>query len=190
MNQTSFSIGKTNPLAWLLAWLWPGARPKACAPAPPVTVEKPPVASNGKKILVVDDDAVILKTTSWKLQRQGYTVVSATDPAGALRSVREDKPDLILLDVSFPPEVSCGGYVSWDGFQTMTWLLRLESSRNIPIILFSGSDPAKCKRNSLAGRETAFVLKPLDPGSLVTTIERALDKAGPPPPPSQLNFQI
>ena len=191
MNRTSFSIGKANPLAFLLAWLRPAARRNAAVPERAAGVaEEPPVAARGKRILIVDDDAVILKTTSLKLQQQGYAAVTASDSGEALRAVREERPDLILLDINFPPDVGYGGSLSWDGFQIMTWLLRLESSRNIPIILFSGGDLAKCKHRSLGGHATAFFQKPLDQGGLLATIERALDKAGPRPAPLQINFQI
>jgi len=61
---------------------------------------------NGTKVLIVDDDAVILKTTAMKLEAQGYDVVLAKDASGAIRAARKERPDLILMDVSFPPDVA------------------------------------------------------------------------------------
>src|SRR4051812_23121652 len=54
-----------------------------------------------KKILIIDDDAVILKTLSMKLQKVGYQVVTGEDGADAIRGVRDERPDLILLDIHF-----------------------------------------------------------------------------------------
>ena len=192
MNGTSFLIRKTNPLSSLLARLRPAARPKAGRAERATAVpEEPAAAPRGKKILVVDDDAVILKTTAWKLQRQGYAVVTAIDAAEALRSAREEKPDLILLDVNFPPDVGYGGSLSWDGFQIMSWLLRLEGSRKVPVLLFTGADLAKCKHRALAGNATALVHKSLPPDGLLTMIQRALDKQPSPPAGGvQLDFEI
>jgi response regulator RpfG family c-di-GMP phosphodiesterase len=56
-----------------------------------------------KKILVVDDNIVFLKAMSLKLRTSGYEVITAVDGASAVSSVRKLKPDLILLDLNFPP---------------------------------------------------------------------------------------
>src|SRR5438105_2044489 len=81
-------------------------------PAMPPVGDPQPIA-NGKKVLVVDDNKVILKTLSLKLSANGYAIVTAEDGAAAVRAVRSEKPDLILLDVSFPPDVAHGGGVPW-----------------------------------------------------------------------------
>ena len=62
--------------------------------------------NKGKKILVVDDNEVILKTLSLKLGSAGYSVVTAIDGSAAVACARREKPDLILLDISFPPDVA------------------------------------------------------------------------------------
>ena len=75
-------------------------------------------AAPAKTILVVDDNEIVIKTISLKLQGAGYRVVSAMDGAEAMAAVRKETPDLILLDISFPPDV---GTVPWDGFRIMEW---------------------------------------------------------------------
>src|SRR5438445_484657 len=67
--------------------------------------------SSLKKILVVDDDAIMRKTISLKLEAEGYAVVTAADGSEAIKCVREEKPDLILMDILFPPDVAHGGGV-------------------------------------------------------------------------------
>src|SRR5438105_8620028 len=101
--------------------------------------------NKGKKILIVDDNEIILKTLSLKLTSAGYTVVTAIDGSAAVAAARRDKPDLILLDLSFPPDVAHGGGVPWDGFLIINWLRRIDEASNIPVIVITSGEPAKYK---------------------------------------------
>jgi CheY-like chemotaxis protein len=138
----------------------------------------------------VDDDAIILKTTSMKLQSQGYAVITAMDGATAIQSVRKEKPDLILLDLSLPTDAG-GGSVQWDGFLIMSWLRRLGEARNIPFIVITGGDPVKYKERSLASGAMAFFHKPLDHDSLLALIGRTvLEDTGASQTSFDTSFQI
>ena len=139
---------------------------------------------NRKKILVVDDSLVILKTMSMKLTANGYDVVTAEDGAAAVSAVRKERPDLILLDLGFPPDVAHGGGVAWDGFLIMTWLRRLEEAKNIPIIVITGGDPGKYKDRALAAGAASFFHKPIDNDELLTVIRETLAKGTVAPQPS------
>ena len=107
--------------------------------------------ASGKKILVVDDNEVILKTISLKLQASGYRVVSSLDGAEAVAAVRKDSPDLILLDISFPADV---GGVEWDGFRIMAWLHRLEAVKKTPVIIITGGEDDKNKERAITDRKS------------------------------------
>ena len=131
---------------------------------------------NRKKILVVDDNRLILKTLSMKLSANDYDVVTAEDGTAAVSSVRKDKPDLILLDLSLPDNVAVGG-VPWDGFLIMSWLRRLEEAKNIPIVVITGSDPEKCKDRALATGAAGFFHKPINNDELLTVIRETLAKS-------------
>ena len=96
--------------------------------------------------------------------------------AGAVSTVRQEKPDLILLDLSFPPDVAHGGGVAWDGFVIMNWLRRLEEAKNIPIIVITGGDPAKFKDRALAAGAVSFFHKPINNDELLTVIRETLAK--------------
>jgi len=127
-----------------------------------------------KKILIIDDDAVILKTLSIKLEGAGYEVVTATDGADAIRAMREEKPDLLLIDVQFPPDIPHGGGVPWDGFILMKWLSAMERSRRIPVIFISGSLAAGFKERALASGALGLFEKPIDHVKLITLIKKGL----------------
>jgi CheY-like chemotaxis protein len=172
MNAKSSGVSKVNPLRSFLRMVATDALPEtaSCALRPAVVNDKP-AAVQSKKILIVDDDLVILKTTSIKLRSQGYAVVTATDGATAIQAVRKEKPDLILLDLNFPPDV-----VGWDGLGIISWLRRLEEARKIPVFIITSSDPAKFKQPLMAAGALAFVRKPIEYEGLLSSIKHALDQ--------------
>lgn len=132
-------------------------------------------AEPAKKILVVDDNEIILKTVSLKLQGAGYQVITAMDGAEAVAAARREAPDLVMLDISFPPDV---GGVEWDGFRIMEWFHRLESVKKTPVIVITGGvDPAH-KVRAIAGGALAFFNKPIDHDDLLKVIRSALGDAG------------
>jgi CheY-like chemotaxis protein len=127
-----------------------------------------------KKILVVDDNPVVLKAVQGKLEASGYQVLTAEDGSGAVSTVRLERPDLMLLDISFPPNVAHGGVVSWDGFLIMNWLGRMEEARGIPIIILSGCEAAQFEAKALAAGAVKYMQKPVDPDELIAVIREAL----------------
>ncbi len=124
-----------------------------------------------KKILVVDDNEIILKTISLKLQGAGYNVLTALDGAEAVAAARTGSPDLILLDINFPPYV---GGVPWDGFRVMEWFRRLDNAKKIPIVIITGSDDPKFKERATASGAVAFFHKPIDHDDLLKVIRNTL----------------
>ena len=148
--------------------------------APETAVNRP-----RKRILVVDDDLVILKTVSTKLTAQGFEVLTAVDGSEAVSTARKEKPDLILLDISFPPDVGFGGGVPWDGFLIMSWIRRMDEAKHIPVIMIAGGDPVKLEKQSLSAGAVAFFGKPIDHDRLVEVIRRTLDGIEPSPTPTQ-----
>ena len=124
-----------------------------------------------KKILVVDDNEIIVKTICLKLKAAGYAVYTANDGAEAVAAARQDRPDLIVLDISFPPEV---GGVPWDGFRLMEWFHRLDPVRKIPVVIITGTDDAKVRQRATDSGATAFLQKPLDHNELLKIIRSTL----------------
>ena len=133
-----------------------------------------PTAAPAKKILVVDDNEVVIKTISLKLQGAGYQVVTAMDGSAAVAAARKESPDLILLDISFPPDV---GSVQWDGFRIMEWFHRLELARKIAIIVITGSEDPKARERATTSGAVAFFNKPIEHDSLLKVIRATLGDA-------------
>ena len=126
-----------------------------------------------EKILVVDDNKVILKAVSQVLESNGYQVATAADGASVVNIVDREIPDLILLDILFPPDAMDVG-MHWDGFAIMRWLRNMSEAKTVPIIIISGTEPGKYEPLSLAAGAQAFLHKPLDMGELIETIQRVL----------------
>ncbi len=129
---------------------------------------------NRKKILVVDDNAVVVKTLSLKLKASGYDVLTAEDGSTAVSTARRERPDLILLDIGFPPDVAHGGGVGWDGFLIMDWLKRMDEAKRIPVIIITGSNAEETKARSMAAGAVGFFQKPVNNDELLAAIRKAL----------------
>lgn len=127
-----------------------------------------------KKILVVDDNEVILKSALQKLSAKGYQVTTAIGGPEALSSVRKEKPDLILLDLAFPPDAANVGGPLQDGFFVIQWLRRAPETEKIPIIMISATDPEKFKDRALNAGVVASFHKPIDNDKLLAAIQAAL----------------
>jgi len=124
-----------------------------------------------QKILVVDDDEIVLKTLSLRLAGAGYKVFTALDGAEAAATARKEHPDLVLLDIGFPPAVDG---VPWDGFRIMDWFHRLETARKIPVIIITRSDDPKIKERAASSGAVAFFHKPIDHDDLLKVIRSVL----------------
>jgi CheY-like chemotaxis protein len=129
---------------------------------------------NHKKILVVDDSPIILKTLSMKLESGGYHVLTADEGSRAIGLVRRERPDLIVLDINFPPDVGAGGGIPWDGFLILDWLRRMDEAKGIPVILMSRDDPAQYKDRATAAGAYAVFHKPIDNDQLLAVIGQVL----------------
>ena len=139
----------------------------------------------GKKILVVDDDQIILKTLSIVLVSNGYQVFTASDGPGAISIVTRERPDLILLDIVFPPDAANVGGALQDGFFIVEWMRRMGEAKDIPIIIISSDKSAKTRQNATAIGAVGFFPKPIDRLALLATIRNIFgDGASGQPPPA------
>src|SRR5258708_26111638 len=79
----------------------------------------------GRKILVVDDEAVLVETIAYNLEQAGYQVFTAADGNSALEAVHRASPDLIILDIMLP---------EMDGLELCSHLRRDEATATTPIM--------------------------------------------------------
>jgi CheY-like chemotaxis protein len=126
------------------------------------------------KILVVDDNAVVQKSLQLKLGTAGFKVLTAVDGAAALGAIRRHTPDLIILDITFPPDVPHGGGVAWNAFLLMQWLRQTDETRDIPVIIITGGDPEAFRDRAFSEGAIAFFTKPIDHKGLIDVIHQTL----------------
>jgi DNA-binding response OmpR family regulator len=120
------------------------------------------------RILVCDDDPVILRLIEVNLDLEGFDVVTASRGEDAIAKAAETVPDLILLDLMMP-EMS--------GWELAERLQNQEASANIPIVFLSARTQEDDRRRGEELGVAGYVTKPFDPADLVATI-RKLMQAG------------
>jgi CheY-like chemotaxis protein len=132
---------------------------------------------HSRKILVVDDNPVILKALFSFLAPKGYEVIIALDGLEVVDCVRRQKPDLILLDIFFPPKAE-GGLI-WDGFLVLDWLRKPGNGPGIPVFIISGAEPEKYKDRCLAAGARGYFQKPIPLTELLATIQSTFGSSPP-----------
>jgi two-component system alkaline phosphatase synthesis response regulator PhoP len=128
------------------------------------------------RVLVVDDDPDMRLAITSVLKSRSYQVIEACDGFQALRKLKDEKPDIMLLDLLMP---------GMDGFSVIR---ELEESRNqgypdIPILVISSvREEASQRRYELElGRRLAvddYIEKPIEPFVLLQRVEKLLSKGG------------
>lgn len=115
------------------------------------------------KILLIEDDSLIVKIYTTRLKADGYEIVSAEDGEKGIEVAQHEKPDLILLDVMMPKV---------DGFTVIQTLRADEQFKNTPIIMYSNlAQEAESKRAIEVGA-TEFITKAnISPTELVNKIK-------------------
>lgn len=113
-------------------------------------------------ILVVDDDMLNVKLTSFLLEEAGYRVIKAYDAEDALRIIARDEPDLILLDVAMPKT---------SGFDICRQIRRIS---DVPIIFLSARSQLQDRVTGLQIGGDDYLVKPFEPMELLARIEAVL----------------
>ena len=116
-------------------------------------------------VLLVEDDEDSRAIYGTVLRHSGFLVVEADDGEAAVRSVRLHSPDLVVMDAGLP---------GMDGWDATAALKGDPETVSVPILVLTvHSQPADLKRAEAAGCD-AYVVKPVDPASLVETVGRMI----------------
>jgi len=81
-----------------------------------------------KKILIVEDDKFLRELIGQKLLKEGYDIVEAVDGEKGIKTIKDEKPDLVLLDLILP---------GMDGFEVLTKIKEDEGIAQTPVIILS-----------------------------------------------------
>ncbi|MCX5698451.1 MAG: response regulator [Candidatus Omnitrophica bacterium] len=118
-----------------------------------------------KTILVVDDEPQLVDLVKMRLEANNYLVLTADDGQEALEKARQDKPDLIILDLMLP---------KMDGYK-VCGLLKADARYNkIPIILFTARAQESDRKTGKDVGADAYITKPFEPQTLLGAIKELL----------------
>ena len=120
-----------------------------------------------RRILIVDDDPVILRLLKVNFEMEGFTVLSADNGQSGFEVASAELPDVILLDVMMP---------GMDGLETAEKLREQPSTRMIPIVFVSAKAQSVDVKAGLNAGAVGYVTKPFDPVELVQTVEGLLSE--------------
>lgn len=125
--------------------------------------------NEGKKprILIVDDDPVIVRLLQINFRLEGYEVDTASRGEEALQRVREHLPDVVVLDVMMP---------GLDGWEVCRQLKENPKVSHIPVIFLSARAQDEDRQRGYALGVDEYVTKPFDPAHLVEIVRRSLEK--------------
>jgi len=124
-----------------------------------------PAPEEKKLVLVVDDEVRMIGFIRMNLEVEGYRVVQATNGLDALNMVRDELPDLVILDVMMP---------EMDGFET---LRLLRETSNVPVIMLTVKSEEEDKVKGLELGADDYVTKPFSPRELSSRVKAALRRA-------------
>jgi len=121
-----------------------------------------------RKILVVDDEAVLTETIAYNLEQEGYQVITAADGSSALNAVHNEHPDLIVLDIMLP---------GIDGLEVCRQLRREDDTATVPIIMLTAKSDEIDKVVGLEVGADDYVTKPFGRRELLARVRSLLRRA-------------
>lgn len=120
----------------------------------------------GSRIVIVDDQAVNVRLLEKILAAGGFhSVTGITDSRQALDRIREERPDILLLDLQMPHV---------DGFEVMRLLADDPETAHVPVLVLTADATTESKRRSLASGANDFIVKPFDSVEVLLRIDNLL----------------
>ncbi len=121
-----------------------------------------------EKILIIDDDVDTLKLVGLMLQKQGYTIIAASNGPQGLTQAEVENPDLILLDVMMP---------EMDGYQVAKRLRANPLTANTPILMFTAKTQLDDKVSGFEAGADDYLTKPTHPNELHAHVKALLTRS-------------
>jgi DNA-binding response OmpR family regulator len=117
------------------------------------------------KVLIIDDEKLLVKSTGMVLTHHGYEVNGALSGEEGLNAALEFAPDVILLDIMMP---------GMDGWQVLEALKQNAITRRIPVIIFSAREYSNGKALAAQKGAADFIAKPFEADELVEMLVNQL----------------
>ena len=121
-----------------------------------------------KKILLVEDEEIMIGLLQRKLTQEGYEISVARDGEEGLKTMKEIKPDLILLDIIMP---------KMGGLEVMEEMAKDEGIKDIPVIVISNSgQPVELDRAQKLGAKDWLIKTEFDPQEVIDKVVKQIGK--------------
>ncbi len=118
------------------------------------------------KILLIEDEQIMLDLLRRKLTEEGHEVSIAKDGEEGLKAMTEAKPDIILLDIVMPKK---------GGFEVMEDMQKDPSLKRIPVIIISNSgQPVELSRAQKLGAKDWLIKTEFDPQEVIDKVKKQL----------------
>jgi len=114
-----------------------------------------------KRILIVDDEPDVLKLAEFRLRKWGYEIITAFDGQKGLELIRNEKPDLVLLDLRLP---------NTDGIEVCRQVKNDKELKHIPIILFTATADIAVAEVAKEYGADDYLVKPYEPEQLLKKV--------------------
>ncbi|HET7601378.1 MAG TPA: response regulator [Gemmatimonadales bacterium] len=124
------------------------------------------------RILVVDDEADITALVAYHLAKAGYRVSTASNGADALRAAREERPDVVVLDLMLP---------AVSGYDVLQELRRADETKDVGVILLTSRQQEADRIKGLTLGADDYLTKPFSPAELVLRVRAVLRRLSSPP---------
>jgi len=119
-----------------------------------------------KRILVIEDDKFLRELIAKKLIKEGYETSEAVDGEEGIKKIKEEKPDLILLDLILP---------GIDGFEVLSRMREDSTTNSIPVIILSNLGQKEDVEKGLKLGAVDYLIKAhFTPGEIIEKIKTAL----------------
>lgn len=119
------------------------------------------------KILVCDDDELLVDLLEYRLTARGFEVIVARDGLQAVSMADEQKPDAIILDMMMP---------GLDGNRVLNHLRSNDATAKIPVVMLTARKNEQDIVGALELGANDYLVKPFIPEELITRLSRLLDK--------------
>lgn len=121
-----------------------------------------------KKILLVEDEIIMINLLEKKLTQEGYDVKIATNGEEALEMMREEKPDIILLDIIMP---------KMGGFEVMEEMGKDPDLSDIPVVIISNSgQPVELDKAKELGAKDWLIKTEFDPQEVLDKVIKQIGR--------------
>ena len=119
-----------------------------------------------KKIIIIEDEEVLLNLLKKKITQEGYQVIVARDGQEGLNKIKTEMPDLILLDIIMPKK---------GGFEVIEELNKDDNLKNIPVIVISNSgQPVELDRIKKLGVIDWLIKANFNPQEVIGKVKKYL----------------